>query len=207
MRSPSDLIQGYRKFRRGLYREQVDLYRSLGEGQNPDVMIIACADSRAEPAEIFCAAPGQLFVVRNVANLVPPYENSAGLHGVSAALEFAVTILKVKHIIVMGHGGCGGIAASLAAVDSEAAGEFLAPWVKLLDTARNEVLSRQPKDAQTQLELAGVEQSIANLMTFSFVRSAVEAGDLALHGSWFAIGSGELHWRNPKTGVFEVVDT
>ena len=121
MRTPEDLKNGYRAFRRGVYKHHANLYEELGRGQDPDIMIIACADSRAEPADIFNAAPGQLFVVRNVANLVPPYETGGGQHGVSAALEFAVTALEVEHIVIMGHGGCGGVQASLSAADVTAA--------------------------------------------------------------------------------------
>lgn len=206
MRSPEDLKDGYRRFRQGNFRQQADLYHALEKGQSPNIMLIACADSRAEPADIFAAAPGQLFVVRNVANLVPPYETSDGLHGVSAALEFAVTSLKVEHIVVMGHGGCGGVAASLAAAENRPVGQFIAPWVELLDNPRDTVLSTGADDPQTALEHAGVEQSLANLMTFPFVRENVEAGRLHLHGSWFAIGLGRLHWRDETSGKFELVE-
>ena len=205
MHSPDDLLEGYRRFRRGAYSAQADLYRSLGEGQNPDIMIIACADSRAEPAEIFAAAPGQLFVVRNVGNLVPPYETSGGLHGVSAALEFAVTTLKVKHIVVMGHGGCGGVAASLSAANQRPIGEFVGPWVELLDRTRDELIATECEDLQTALEHAAIGTSIENLKSFPFVTRAMESGALALHGAWFAIALGELHWRNAETGGFDVV--
>ena len=161
MNSISDLLQGYRAFRDGSYQQQAELYESLGKGQSPNVMIIGCADSRAEPADIFSAAPGQLFVVRNVANLVPPYEETDGLHGVSAALEFAVGSLKVGHIVVMGHGGCGGVNASLSAAEDRPVGQFVGPWVQLLDSARDEVLRRGSDDPQTDLELAGVGVSIS----------------------------------------------
>ena len=169
-------------------------------------MIIACADSRAEPADIFNAAPGQLFVVRNVANLVPPYDQGGGLHGVSAALEFAVTALEVKHILIMGHGGCGGVNASLSAAKDRPVGQFIAPWVSLLDEARDEVLKKGAADNQRALEFAGIGTSIRNLMSFPFVRERVEAGKLELHGAWFAIAHGELHWRDPATGEFSVVE-
>ena len=205
MRTPDDLKQGYREFRAGAYREQAALYRKLGEGQDPDIMIIACADSRAEPAEIFHAAPGQLFVVRNVANLVPPYDTSGGLHGVSAALEYAVTVLKVKHIVVMGHGGCGGVAASLAAAEDQPVGRFIAPWVELLSETRDEVKACCSGDLQTELEFAGIGTSLENLKTFPFVQEALASGELELHGAWFAIAKGVLHWRNPQTGEFETV--
>ncbi|MEM5515535.1 carbonic anhydrase [Henriciella sp. AS95] len=206
MRTPEELKEGYRAFRRGTYKHQSRLYEELGRGQDPDVMIIACADSRAEPADIFNAAPGQLFVVRNVANLVPPYETSAGLHGVSAAVEFAVTALEVKHIVIMGHGGCGGVNASLSAADDKPIGQFIAPWVSLLDGARDEVLKHGHDDNQTALEFAGVRTSIKNLMTFPFVKERVEAGTLELHGAWFAIALGELHWCDPQSGEFSVVE-
>lgn len=202
MRTISELLDGYRAFRTGAYQEQARLYETLGEGQDPDIMIIGCADSRAEPADIFNAAPGQLFIVRNVANLVPPYEETDGLHGVSAAIEFAVTALKVKHIVIMGHGGCGGVKASLSAAEDKPVGQFIAPWVSLLDQTRDRVLESGATDPQTELEHAGVSQSIRNLMTFPFVREAVEAGALELHGSWFAIALGELHWRDKKTEIF-----
>lgn len=205
MHTIEDLKSGYRAFRSGAYAEKSELYHQLGKGQDPDIMIIGCADSRAEPAEIFNAAPGQLFIVRNVANLVPPYEESDGLHGVSAALEFAVTALKVKHIVVMGHGGCGGVKASLSAAADKPVGRFIAPWVALLDETRDRVLASNPEDQQTALEHAGVECSLDNLMTFPFVREAVAAGQLELHGSWFAIGIGELHWRDEKTKEFRKI--
>lgn len=206
MRDIEDLWSGYRKFKAGRYQAQADLYRELGDGQAPKIFIIGCADSRVDPAEIFNAAPGQLFVVRNVANLVPPYEETDGLHGVSAALEFAVTALKVDHIVVMGHGGCGGVAASLSAAADKPVGQFIAPWVRLLDEARDHVLAGDPEDPQTALEHGGVGASLDNLLSFPFVKEAVDRGDLSLHGAWFSIGQGKLSWRDPETGVFSEVE-
>ena len=205
MRTIEELIAGYRRFRSGVYSQQAALYRELGEGQSPAIMLIACADSRAEPSDIFAAAPGQLFVVRNVANLVPPYQPDGKLHGVSAALEYAVNVLKVQHIVVMGHGGCGGVQASLAGEGNPDIGEFVTPWVSLLDEARQRVIESGSINPQFSLELEGIETSIGNLMNFPFVKKAVEAGTLELHGAWFAIKHGELHWRNGKTGRFEVI--
>lgn len=205
MQTPDDLLAGYRRFRTGAYRVHSDRYRALGRGQDPDVMLIACCDSRVEPAQIFNAAPGELFIVRNVANLVPPYEEGGGLHGVSAALEFGVTSLNVHHIVILGHGGCGGVAASLSAADHKPVGAFIAPWVELLDTPRDGVIASGANDRQTALEHAGIGQSLVNLMSFPFVRRTVESGRLALHGAWFAIASGELHWRDAKSGEFETV--
>lgn len=207
MKTVDEMIDGYRRFRSGTYSHQANLYKQLGDGQNPSIMLIACADSRADPSDIFDAAPGQLFVVRNVANLVPPYGPDEGLHGVSAALEYAINVLGVPHIVVMGHGGCGGVAASLASVDNPALGEFVAPWVRLLDSARDRVLESNSINPQYALELEGVETSIHNLMSFPFIRDAVEKGKLEIHGAWFAIVHGELHWKNAKTGRFEAVST
>lgn len=205
MKSADDLIAGYRSFRSGEYAERANLYRELADGQNPNVMLIGCADSRADPSDIFHAAPGQLFVVRNVANLVPPYAPDDGLHGVSAALEYAVNVLQVGHIVIMGHGGCGGVAASLSGDEAPEIGEFVTPWVRLLDEARQRVIESGSVNPQFALELEGVDTSIANLMTFPFVAKAVNAGKLELHGAWFAIAHGELHWRNAKSGRFEIV--
>ena len=203
-----DLIAGYRRFRSHRYREARDLFYRLRDGQEPATMIIACADSRADPAMIFDAAPGELFTIRNVAALVPPYDDSGGLHGVSAAVEFAVTALRVKQILVMGHGGCGGIAASLAAAADRPVGKFIAPWVEIAAPARDAVLSDESiprKDWQEAVEHGAVGQSLANLMGFPFVVDAVERGVLSLHGAWFSIGKGELHWRDSATGAFSIV--
>ena len=202
------LIAGYRRFRSNRYREARDLFHRLRDTQQPATMIIACADSRADPAMIFDAAPGELFVVRNVGAFVPPYEESIGLHGVSAALEFAVTQIKVKEIVVMGHGGCGGVAASLAAADHRPIGRFIAPWVEIVAPARDAVLADatiSSRDWQEAVEHGAVGQSLTNLLTFPFVRAAMERGDLNLDGAWFSIGKGELHWRNPDNGEFSVV--
>jgi carbonic anhydrase len=203
-----DLIAGYRRFRANRYREARELFQQLMDSQQPATMIIACADSRADPAMIFDAAPGELFTVRNVAAIVPPYDESGGLHGVSAALEFAVTQLKVKQIVVMGHGGCGGVAASISAADHRPLGRFIAPWVELIADARDEVINNgaiSPRDWQEAVEHGAVGQSLKNLMTFPFVRGAYERGDLDMDGAWFSIGKGELHWRDRDAGSFSVV--
>ena len=203
-----DLIAGYRRFRAHRYREARELFYRLRDGQQPATMVLACADSRADPAMIFDAAPGELFTVRNVAALAPPYDPEGGVHGVSAALEFAVTALKVKQIVVMGHGGCGGIAASLAAAADRPVGKFIAPWVEIAAPARDAVLADESiarKDWQVAVEHGAVGQSLTNLMGFPFVRDAVESGMLQLNGAWFSIGKGELHWRDPETGAFSIV--
>jgi len=132
MKGPADLIDGYRRFRLSTYKRHVQSYRELGAHQDPNVMLIGCADSRVDPSSIFDAGPGQLFVVRNVANLCPPYNPDGNLHGVSAALEYAVNVLKVGHVVVMGHGGCGGVAAALAGEIDPSVAEFVGPWVGML---------------------------------------------------------------------------
>jgi carbonic anhydrase len=205
--SPTDLISGYRRFRANAYKRQANVYRDLGGEQHPNIMIVACADSRVDPSAIFDVGPGQLFVVRNIANLIPPYNTKATIHGVSAAIEFAVTALKVKHIVVMGHGGCGGVKASLTSYNEgkAALGEFIGPWVGLLDAARDKVVESKSFNPQYALEIEGIEVSLKNLQTFPFVQKAMAEGNLELHGSWFAIHHGELHWRNNITTRFEVV--
>lgn len=205
MHTVEDLKAGYRKFRAGTYPQQAGHYDELGTGQDPDVMVIACADSRVEPAEIFAAQPGQLFVVRNVANLVHDCGASDVAHAVASAVEFAVTALKVKHIVVLGHASCGGVKACLSAADGQPIGTFIAPWVEALDHTRDQVLAANPDDSQTALEHAGIGTSLDNLMSYSFVREAVEDGNLQLHGAWFKIGPAELHWRDPETGAFAAI--
>jgi carbonic anhydrase len=209
---PQNLLSGYERFRTNRYREEARRYAELADGQSPGTMIIACADSRVDPATIFGAAPGELFVVRNVANLVPPCSTSTSdLHGTSAAIEFAVCQLGIRHIVVMGHGNCGGISASLATAENKSVGQFVKPWVDLLSDSRDAILADksltdQPA-RQTALEHEGVCLSLENLMSFPFVSEAVAANQLALHGVWFAIGSGILHWFNGDAGRFETIES
>jgi carbonic anhydrase len=164
-------------------------------------MIIGCCDSRVDPATIFDTSPGQAFILRNVANLVPPFEQGGGLHGVSAALEFAVTKLGVKHIVVMGHGACGGISAALAG-HGEPDRIFIDKWIGLLDEARDKVLAAAPEDPQHALELEGVKVSLGNLRSFPFVAEREAAGTLKLHGCWFAIAEGALYEYDEQAGYF-----
>ena len=172
-------------------------------------MVIACADSRVDPATIFEAGPGELFVVRNVAAIVPPFEGGSGYHGTSAAIEFAVTGLEVATIVVIGHGQCGGIAASLAAAEDRPVGQFIGPWVGLIDDIRDEVIEKlagaeQPVRQQT-LEWMAVKKSLENLLSFPFIAKAADEGRLDLHGAWFSIGDGQLHWLDQDTGKFALV--
>lgn len=207
--SPLDtLIDGYRRFREGGWKTQREKWNTLSEGQQPDVMVIACSDSRVDPSQIFDVDPGEIFVVRNVAALVPPFETTPGHHGVSAALEFAVQVLKVKEVMVMGHGLCGGCKASLTqSLHGAEPGEggFVANWISLLDEARNDVASKmgtEGRDAERAMEQAAVRVSLDNLMTFPCVRSKVKDGSLRLRGAFFAITDGVLHVMDEETREF-----
>lgn len=194
----NDLVDGYHRFRTADLRRQHDRWLKLRESQEPKVMIIACSDSRVEPSQIFDTLPGEIFVVRNVAALVPPFETRAGFHGVSAALEFAVTKLKVEEIVVMGHGACGGCNAALSGVFRDAEpgeGGFVASWVSILDEARETVREKfghEGADAGREMEYEAVRTSLKNLKSFPFVQRGLDDGNLKLHGSYFSLMDGEL---------------
>lgn len=200
----AELLQGYRRFRSCDYEEHKERWEHLAEGQQPPVMIIGCCDSRVDPATIFDTRPGQAFVLRNVANLVPPYEVGGGRHGVSAAIEFAVSGLHVRQIVVLGHGACGGVAAALKRQDLGAQGpSFIDDWVSIIGDARDRIIADRPHDAQRALELETVRISLANLRTFPFVREREASGELILRGAFFAIADGVLHLLDEATGTFE----
>ncbi|MGE0501119.1 MAG: carbonic anhydrase [Rhizobiaceae bacterium] len=208
---PDFLLDGYRKFMAGRYATESGRYRTLArDGQTPETMIIACCDSRAAPEAIFDAGPGELFVVRNVANLVPPYAPDGEFHSTSAALEFAVQSLKVKHIVVMGHGRCGGIRAALdPAAAPLSPGDFIGKWMSLVAPAAGAVTGNTLMTAgerQTALERISIRYSIANLRTFPCVNILEGKGRLTLHGAWFDISTGELWVMNRETGDFERPD-
>ncbi|MBX7496128.1 carbonic anhydrase [Qipengyuania sp. 6B39] len=203
------LLEGYRRFRETGYPRQRARYdRLVEEGQSPKLMVIGCSDSRVDPAQIFDVDPGEIFVVRNVAALVPPFETTPGLHGVSAALEFAVQFLKVRQILVMGHGMCGGCKAALTQDLRDTApgeGGFVANWIHLLDEARDKVAEKYGTDgvaAERAMEMAAVGVSIENLRTFPCVREKEASGDLKLRGAFFAISEGVLHVLDENTGEF-----
>ena len=202
------LIRGYQRFRQTDWAHERQRWSELAEGQSPKIMILSCADSRVDPSHIFDAKPGEMFVVRNIAALAPPYETSRGFHGVSAALEFAVTQLEVAEIMVMGHGLCGGCAAALTGKfdDTEPGeGHFIADWVRMLESARDEVRSHHPElegDAYTEMEWEAVKVSLANLRTFPWIREREEAGRLKLHGGHFAIAEGRLYILDEAEDVF-----
>lgn len=206
------LIAGYRRFRESGWTPKLERWRELREGQEPQVMIIACSDSRVDPAQIFDVDPGEIFVVRNVAAMVPPFETNPGHHGVSAALEFAVQVLKVKEVVVMGHGMCGGCKAALTqSLKGTEPGEggFVADWISLLDDAREDVVSHfgtEGRDAERAMEQAGVRASLANLRTFPCVRRKEAKGELRLRGAFFAISDGVLHVLDEPSGEFAPVN-
>jgi len=194
----SDLLSGYHRFRENDWTRQRSRWAELREGQNPSVMVIACSDSRVDPAQIFDVSPGEIFVVRNIANLVPPFELDGSRHGVSAALEFAVTQLEVAEVVVMGHGSCGGVAAALSqrfAGKAPGEGGFIDHWVDMLDEARDRVVAEYGTDARAahELELETVRVSLANLRTFPCIPEREAAGTLKLRGAYFAIADGVLH--------------
>ena len=207
MSSFDDLLAGYRRFRKESWEAQRDRWSELATGQSPDTLVIACSDSRVDPAQIFDVSPGTLFVVRNIANLVPPFEADGSRHGVSAAVEFAVTQIPVSEIIVLGHEFCGGCKASMSqAFAGKAPGEggFLDTWVDMLDDARTHAIAAhgQGADGERALEREAVKMSLANLRSFPFVAEAEEAGRLTLRGAWFGIREGELQLLDEASGAF-----
>ncbi|MFI0845100.1 carbonic anhydrase [Mesorhizobium sp. IMUNJ 23232] len=208
---PDHLIAGYRSFMKGRYASETGKWRTLArEGQSPETMVIACCDSRAAPEVIFDSGPGELFVVRNVANLVPPYAPDGEFHSTSAALEFAVQILKVKNIVVIGHGRCGGIRAALSpAAEPLSPGDFIGKWMSLLGPAAESVTSNAfstASERQTSLERISIRYSIANLRTFPCISILEGKGRITLSGAWFDISTGELWVMNRKTGDFQRPD-
>ena len=206
----TDMLAGYRRFRNTGWSQQRERWGELSEGQSPRVMVIACSDSRVDPAQIFDTSPGEIFVVRNVAALVPPFETNPGHHGVSAALEFAVQVLKVGEIVVMGHGKCGGCKAALTHALKDAPpgeGGFVHNWIELLDEAREKVVARYGddntgRDAERAMEQEGVKVSLANLRTFPCVRQKERDGEIKLIGAFFAIADGQLHLLDEGSGEF-----
>ena len=210
MRGFGNLIDGYRRFRANQSTATREQWQQLAEGQSPRAVIIACSDSRADPATIFDADPGEIFVVRNVANLVPPFEANGGRHGVSAALEFAVTQLNVPEIVVMGHESCGGISAALTGRFHDApAGEggFIHRWMSQIDAPAKEIaqIHGTGSDAQQLLEEAAIRQSMANLRTFPFVADREKRGELVVLGCHFSIRGGELWVLHEAEDTFRPV--
>jgi carbonic anhydrase len=209
MSSPRQLIEGFRRFREHHFAEGGVQFQDLVQfGQTPKALVVACCDSRVDPALVLDCAPGDLFVIRNVANLVPPAENQGHYHGTSAALEFGVRNLGVQHIIVLGHAQCGGIHALLeGSVDKDES--FIAEWMGIAEAAREQVEKEHAK-ASNEVRHRACEQhailvSLSNLMTFSWIRERVEQDKLDLHGWYFDIERGELLGYNAATRQFEML--
>lgn len=209
MNFPQRLIDGYNAFANGRLRTEQDRYRELAQsGQSPEVMVIGCCDSRCAPEVIFNARPGELFVVRNIANLVPPYAPDAQAHGVSAALEFGVVALKVKHIVVLGHAQCGGVKAFAEDTAPLTPSDFIGKWMSLMAPAAEKVGPRGGRpivEYLTLLEQANVALSLDNLMTFPRLRTLVERGDIMLHGAYFGVAVGDLSLLDRASGGFRRV--
>lgn len=203
---PQRLIEGYGAFVAGRLHAEQDRYRELAErGQSPEIMVIGCCDSRVSPEVIFDSGPGELFVVRNVANLVPPYAPSGSYHGVSAALEFAVGALKVKHIVVLGHAHCGGVRAFAEDAEPLSSGDFIGQWMSLMAPAAAKVGARgrfTSAEYLVRMEQASIANSLANLRTFPQVCARIERDALALHGAYFGVAKGELWVLEEESGEF-----
>ncbi len=205
MSSPERLIEGFARFRERHFAKDDALFRELVEqGQTPRILVVACCDARVDPALVLDCAPGDLFVVRNVANLVPPAENQGHYHGTSAALEFGVRKLNVAHIIVLGHAHCGGIHALLEGDVQKGDDAFISQWMGIAEAARERV-SREGAACQRACEQQAILVSLDNLMTFSWIRERVERGTLALHGWYFDIERGELLGYDAAACRFEVL--
>ena len=206
---PRQLINGYRAFQTQRLPTEQSRYRELSErGQSPEVMVIGCCDSRVSPEVIFDARPGELFVVRNIANLVPVYEPDGGTHGVSAALEYAVQVLRVKHIVVLGHAQCGGVRAFIDKIEPLSPGDFIGKWMSMF-VKPGEVVEQRPQetiqDFATRIEKASVFRSLENLMTFPCIQVLVDRGKLQLHGAYFGVAEGSLFVLDKATREFRSV--
>jgi len=208
---PKSLLEGYRTFRTQRLPVEQSRYRELSvHGQSPETMVIGCCDSRVSPEVIFDAGPGELFVVRNIANLVPVYQPDENAHGVSAALEFAVNVLRVKHIVVLGHAQCGGIRAFIDRIEPLSPGDFIGKWMAMFIKPGEVVEQRSHESMQdfvTRIEKAAVFRSLENLQTFPFVRARVESGDLELHGAYFGVAEGSLFVLDKQTKQFKMANS
>ncbi len=209
MAFPQRLIDGYNAFAGGRLQREQDRYRELAErGQSPQIMVIGCCDSRVSPEVIFDAGPGELFVVRNVANLIPPYSPDGTYHGVSAALEFGVGALRVQHIVVLGHAYCGGVRAYAEEQAPLSPGDFIGRWMSLLAPAAKKLGGRgdmAPADYLRRLEQAAIVNSLDNLMTFPRLARLIEKGKIATHGAYFGVASGDLSVLDKASGEFRPI--
>ena len=207
MSNINKFIAGFKRFQENYFGGDQELFGQLKQGQKPSAMVIACSDSRVDPAILMDIEPGDLFVVRNVANLVPPYEVDGGLHGVSTALEFGVCVIGVQHIIVLGHRQCGGVHALMQGIPQGASGDFIGRWVGIAGRAKERVLAELPDASPEQqwhaCEEASILVSLENLLTFPWIKQRVQQGALMLHGWYFNIENGELEAYNTFSGEFE----
>lgn len=199
------LIKGYRIFRETYFQRHREMFEELAQGQSPKALVISCCDSRVDPGLIFNARPGEIFSIRNVANLVPPFAPDDHYHSTSAAIEFAVRALKVSHIIVMGHAHCGGVRALLGAHE----GDFIGPWMRIAEPARDLAVKtagdQSPEVIQRICEHETLKISLANLRTFPWIRHALQAGELRIHGWYYDLGKGELLELDEATGEFKAL--
>ena len=205
MSFPQRLIDGYNAFAAARLPQEQDRFRALAEsGQSPQIMVIGCCDSRVSPEVIFDARPGELFVVRNVANIVPPYAPDGQAHGVSAALEFGVAALKVKHIVVLGHAHCGGVKAFAEDAEPLSPGDFIGKWMRLMAPAMDKTPrgTSSAADYLARLEQANIINSLDNLMTFPRLRKLIERGSVTLHGAYFGVATGDLSVLDRTNGKF-----
>lgn len=207
---PRELVEGFKRFRARHFELNDSLYQQLvKEGQTPKTLVVACCDSRVDPALVLDCEPGDLFVIRNVANLVPPSEDRAGHHGTTAAIEYAIRILAVEHIIVLGHAHCGGINTLVKTGGVNNSDSYMSDWVCLAESARASVMAEMP-NASIEEQMRVCEQrailvSLENLMTFSWIKDRVERNELALHGCYFDIEQGQLLRFNTESDQFEVL--
>lgn len=209
MQEMQKFIHGFRRFQEDYFSEDRELFDRLKQGQRPRVVLIGCSDSRVDPSMMVRSEPGDLFIVRNVANLVPPCEHDHSYHGVSAALEYAVCHLEVEHIIVLGHSCCGGIRSLMEGIPTEKNGEYISRWVGIAERAKQQVLETfadaPPEQQAKACEHASILVSLENLLTFPWIRERVEADTLDLHGWYFDIESGNLYSYQPASGKFELL--
>ncbi|WP_148716246.1 carbonic anhydrase [Chitinolyticbacter meiyuanensis] len=207
MSDADKLIGGFRRFQNKYFAGEGQLFETLKRGQNPSTLFIACSDSRVDPAIITDCDPGDIFVVRNVANLVPPYEVDGTFHGVSSAIEYAVCVLKVKQIVVLGHFACGGIRALVEGYEPQTDADFVGRWVRIAERARYQVLAPgdDPAIRLRRCEMAAIVVSLDNLLSFPFIAERVERGELELAGWYFDLEQGALYQYNRGAGAFEVL--
>lgn len=209
MKDLRNLISGFKRFQENYFNSDDTLYQRLGQRQIPKVLVVGCCDSRVDPAIITDCRPGDLFVVRNVANLIPPYQPDAHYHGVSAAVEYAVRVLQVEHAIVLGHSQCGGIDALMLSSDENPSGEFIDQWVAIAHPAKEAVqrsLGHKSEDLQHRAcEQASILISLENLLSFPWVAERVQSQKLALHGWYFDLTNGELLGYHPHHGEFQKI--